>query len=201
MLAALAKMETWAGGSLSRLFPGRAIVRQYSAPRSFFLSAFGTRSRVDLCEERSNLFDELCCPVDRRARPIERHARAWPQLVISNRFQVVGLRQKQGEVGKLRLLPCQLRQQTLHAPVRLGGSPGARADDGLRLVKAGQVGITAGVFPDATARMMRARARQSRALSRRSPISGVTDRRPRVEFRPSARSGSGTRPRDTAWRR
>jgi hypothetical protein len=89
-------------------------------------------------------------PVDRRARAIQRHAPARPQLVISNRFQVVCLRQKQGEVGKLGLLPCQLRQQALDAPVRLGGSPGTREDRGLRRVKAGQVGVTAGVFPDAS---------------------------------------------------
>jgi hypothetical protein len=58
---------------------------------------------------------------DQAARP------RLAQLEISNPFQVVGLQPKQGEVGELRHL---LRQPTLHAPVRLGGSPGACADDG-----------------------------------------------------------------------
>jgi hypothetical protein len=69
-------------------------------------------------------------PVDRLARAIERHARARPELVIGNRFQVVGLRQKQGEAGQLRFAARELRQQAMNAPVGLGGPPGARTDDG-----------------------------------------------------------------------
>lgn len=68
-------------------------------------------------------------PVNRRAGPVERHGGPWPQLVIGNRFQVVGLRQKQGEVGKLRLPPRQLRctPQCLSGGVSCGagGDPGA----------------------------------------------------------------------------
>jgi hypothetical protein len=58
------------------------------------------RTPGDLCQQRSNLFDELRRLVDRLACTIERHAGAGPQLVIGNRFQVVGLREKQGEAGK-----------------------------------------------------------------------------------------------------
>ena len=53
----------------------------------------------------------------------------------------------------------------MYATVRLGGFPGARADDRLRRVKSRQVGIAAGIFADAGGEMMRARARKLRALS------------------------------------
>jgi hypothetical protein len=88
-------------------------------------------------------------PVDGLARAIERHARARPELVIGNRFQLVGLRQEQDEVGQLRFVACELRQQAMNAPVGLGGPPGARTYDGLRPVNSRQARIAAGILADA----------------------------------------------------
>jgi len=62
-----------------------------------------------LCQHRGNPLDEVRRSLDRLARAIDRHACAKLELVIGNRFQVIGSLQKQGEVGRLRFAASELR--------------------------------------------------------------------------------------------
>jgi hypothetical protein len=111
----------------------------------------------------------------------------------------VGLRQEKSEVGKLWFVPRQLGKQPLHATVGLRRLAQSCADQRLRRMKAGQIGIPAGVFSDTGGEND---ARAGETLARLIVLSflGVTNRRPRVDSPPSAASGSDGRRPGTAWR-
>jgi hypothetical protein len=99
-----------------------------------------------LCQKRCDAVDELLGGVDCRACAVEGYRGIWAQVVVGNRLQIVGLREKAGEVGKIRFILRQLRKQSMHPAVRLYYLAQTRADDGLRRMKAGEVSVSTGVF-------------------------------------------------------
>jgi hypothetical protein len=145
--------------------------------------------------------DELFRGIDRRTGAVERYVGIGPKSVIGDRLEIVGLGQ---ELTQLKIEPGLVSRQSgklpVHALVGFGVFTRALRDQRLRRVKGREVGIAAGVFAYPAARIMRARVKDRRALSKCSIASGVIDRCPRGEFPASARCDLHRSPPGGAWR-
>ena len=85
----------------------------------------------NLREKPGYAFDKPFGGFNRRARPLERHVRARPQLVVRDCFHVIRLRQETAQLRiEARFVSGQSRKFGMNAFVGLGIFARARGDKG-----------------------------------------------------------------------
>jgi len=144
--------------------------------------------------------DEAVGCFDREMSALQRH-NDLPGLIIDYGLHVVGLGEKapQRDIDS-RLIFRELAELPMHPSMALRRSSGAFEYESLRRMKCGKIGSRPASSVRLTSSIVRAFARDRRALSRCAAASGVKSQRPRSEPPASAESVPDRLRRCTAWR-
>ena len=153
------------------------------------------RLSLGLAQHSRDLLDEPIGGVYRRARTVERHAHARPEFIIGNILEIIGLRQEASENSPSSdsfLASCENNRCTPRCVLTI--LPERARMNACAAWKPARYASRPASSPTAAPRIILARARHARALSRCSPVSGVTDQDLRVVSRASGSCDPDRRP-------